>query len=255
MQPPNGITSGPFEFLDKLVQADKGFPRHPERRFPRHPERRSTEVCQVVECGSFVGQKVLGDNPCPCQVDLFRLKRQQNPYGIRISSDQKLTLRCFGLICELAPIQRDHDKPSMSESIGQFRWSGGFDLNPDSKGLIEITLRLGVEKVADPLVKQALQFLEIRRGFGIPCSRFLCSLFCVEQGGREGERESADCAPEIRGLSRMRLGGGSIVFVSGGGGGALLRARAQIYQVWVGGGGGVGGYLLLAFGRREYVSK
>ena len=203
MQHPNCITSGPFEFLDKLVQADKGFPRHPERRSPA--------AGQVFECGSFVGQKVLGDNPCPCQVDFYP-KRQQNPY-IRISSDQKLTLRydCFHIpfderlwspkgtparlprliekFCELAPIQRDHDKPSMSESIGQFRWSGGFDLNPDSKGLIEITLRLGVEKVTDPLVKQALQFLETRRGFGIPCSRFLCSLFCAEQGGREGERE------------------------------------------------------------------
>ena len=230
MQHPNCTTSGPFEFLDKLVQADKGFPRHPERRSPA--------AGQVVECGSFVGQKVLGDNPCPCQVDLFRLKRQQNPYGIRISSDQKLTLRCFGLICELARVREDGGKPSMSESIGQFQWSGGFDLNPDSKGLIEITLRLGVEKVADPLVKQALQFLEIRRGFGIPCSRFLCSLFCVEEGGREGEREreSADCAPEIRGLSRMRLGGGSIGFVSGGGGASCELEPRFIKCGWGGGG-------------------
>ena len=55
MQHPNCITSGPFEFLDKLVQADKGFPRHPERRSPA--------AGQVFECGSFVGQKVLGDNP------------------------------------------------------------------------------------------------------------------------------------------------------------------------------------------------
>ena len=114
------------------------------------------------------------------------------PFDERLWSPSGKPARLPRLIekfCELAPIQRDHDKPSMSESIGQFQWSGGFHLNPDSKGLIEITLRLGVEKVTDPLVKQALQFLEIRRGFGIPCSRFLCSLFCVEEGGREGERE------------------------------------------------------------------
>ncbi|CAE7825242.1 unnamed protein product [Symbiodinium necroappetens] len=109
VQHPNCITSGPFEFLDKLVQ-----------------------------------------------VDLFRPKSHGNPHDIRIFSDQQLTLRCIGRFFELARIRGDGGKPSMSESIGQFQWSGGgfFHLAP---GLIEITLHFGVEQVADPLVKQALQ--------------------------------------------------------------------------------------------------
>ncbi|CAE7712997.1 unnamed protein product, partial [Symbiodinium sp. CCMP2456] len=112
VQHPNSITSGPFEFLDKLVQVD------------------------------------------------FLPKGHQQPY-IRISADQKLTLRVSGCgrvhpwhppFVELARIRED--------GRSKFQWSGGFHVDPDSRGLTEITLQFGVEKVADPLVKQALQFLE-----------------------------------------------------------------------------------------------